>query len=127
MTTIETMLETFKNVADNPHEQLQKHLSAGKRVIVGIIDDDICLRGHYIGGIRILGTINQAQEIIRRMNLDAVVIACEMSPAWFQVVRRILLPTGVKVTHFSFSETPVDDEACETGVETPKKGKEDTR
>jgi len=33
MTTIETMLETFKNVADNPHEQLQKHLSAGKRVI----------------------------------------------------------------------------------------------
>ena len=106
--------------------ELVRKTTSNSRIIVGIIDDDICLRGHYIGGIRILGTINQAPEIIRRMNVDAVVIACEMSPAWFQVVRRILLPTGVKVTHFSFSETPVDDEACETGVETPK-GKEETR
>ena len=33
MTTIETMIATFKHVAANPHEQLQKHLAAGKRVI----------------------------------------------------------------------------------------------
>ena len=106
--------------------ELVRKTTSNSRIIVGIIDDDICLRGHYIGGIRILGTINQAPEIIKRMHVDAVVIACEMSPAWFQVVRRILLPTGVKVTHFSFSETLVDNAACETGVKT-KKGKEETR
>ena len=33
MTAIQTMLETFKDVADNPHVQLEKHLEAGKRVI----------------------------------------------------------------------------------------------
>ena len=33
MAAIETMLETFRGIADNPHAQLQKHLVAGKRVI----------------------------------------------------------------------------------------------
>ena len=33
MAAIETMLETFKGIASNPHAQLQKHLEAGKRVI----------------------------------------------------------------------------------------------
>ena len=33
MTAIQTMLETFKDVADNPHVQLEKHLESGKRVI----------------------------------------------------------------------------------------------
>ena len=33
MASIEEMLATFANVAANPHEQLQKHLDAGKRVI----------------------------------------------------------------------------------------------
>lgn len=33
MAAIETMLETFRGIADNPHAQLQKHLEAGKRVI----------------------------------------------------------------------------------------------
>ena len=33
MAAIETMLETFKGIASNPHAQLQKHLEAGRRVI----------------------------------------------------------------------------------------------
>ena len=106
--------------------ELVRKTTSNSRIIVGILDDDICLRGHYIGGIRILGTINQAPEIIKKMNVDAVVIACEMSPAWLQVVRQILEPTGVKVTLFSFSETPVLDTACSTRSENPK-GKDKTR
>ncbi len=33
MTEMETLLAEFEHVAGNPHEQLQKHLAAGKRVI----------------------------------------------------------------------------------------------
>ena len=76
-------------------------------MIVGIIDDDILLRGQQIGGIRIEGTLLDAPEIINRLNVDAVVIACVVTPEWLEIVRKTLAPTGVKVTLFSFSETEV--------------------
>ena len=87
--------------------ELVRTTSANDRMIVGILDDDIYLKGKYIGGIRIYGTINDAREVINALNVDAVVIACVVSDEWMKVVREILAPTGVKITQFSFSETPV--------------------
>ena len=88
--------------------ELVRSASANDRIIVGILDDDLCLRGRYIGGIRVLGTINQAPEFINSLNADAVVVACEISDEWMRVVRRILAPTGVKVTVFSFAEREIE-------------------
>ena len=87
--------------------ELVRTTSANDRMIVGIIDDDVYLRGRFIGGIRIMGTINDAQEIINSTNADAVVIACEMTNEKLDAVKRILAPTGVKVSLFAFSETDV--------------------
>ena len=87
--------------------ELVRTTSANDRMIVGILDDDIYLKGKYIGGIRIYGTINDAREVINALNVDAVVIACVVSDEWMKVVKGILGPTGVKVTRFSFAETPV--------------------
>ena len=56
---------------------------------------------------KIAGTINDAPEVINALNVDAVVIACIVSDEWLKVVKDILAPTGVKVTRFSFAETPV--------------------
>ena len=42
---------------------------------VGLIDDDIFLRGRYIGGLRVLGTIDQAKKIINANKNDLVKIA----------------------------------------------------
>ena len=56
---------------------------------------------------RIVGTINDAPEVINALNVDAVVIACIVSDEWLKVVKDILAPTGVKVTRFAFAETPV--------------------
>ena len=70
--------------------ELVRSASANDRIIVGILDDDVCLRGKYIGGIRILGTIKQAPEIVNSVNADTVVIACEISDDWLKVVRRSL-------------------------------------
>ena len=87
--------------------ELVRTTAANDRMIVGLLDDDILLRDHYIGGIRVMGTINQAPEIINEVNADAVVIACEVTDEWLAVVKRILAPTGVKVTHFGFTEKEV--------------------
>ena len=87
--------------------ELVRTTSANERMIVGLLDDDVYLKGKYIGGIRIYGTINDAPEVIDSLNVDAVVIACVISDEWLEVVKRVLAPTGVKVTKFSFSETPV--------------------
>ena len=87
--------------------ELVRTTSANDRIIVGLLDDNVYLKGRYIGGIRIYGTINDAPEVINRLNVDAVVIACVVSDEWLKVVKEILAPTGVKVTQFSFVEAPV--------------------
>ena len=87
--------------------ELVRTTSANDRMIVGLLDDDVYLKGKYIGGIRIYGTINDAPEVINALNVDAVVIACVVSDEWLKVVRDILASTGVKVTRFSFAETPI--------------------
>lgn len=68
-----------------------------------------------MGGLRILGTINQAPEFVRSLRVDEVVVACEVSPEWLKVVLEVLAPTGVKVSLFSFSETVVAAPAAGAG------------
>ncbi len=87
--------------------ELVRTTAANERVIVGLLDDDVLLRGQQIGGIRIEGTLLDAPAVIERMNVDSVVVACVVTPEWMKVVRETLEPTGVKISLFSFSETPL--------------------
>ena len=87
--------------------ELVRTTDANDRMIIGLLDDDILLRGQYIGGVKIMGTLAQAPEIIRRMDIDAVVVACAVSDEWLEVIRKTLAPTGVKVTLFTFSEKEI--------------------
>ena len=89
--------------------ELVRNTSANDRIIVGIIDDDFLMRGQYIGGIRVMGTLSQSPEIINALNVDSVVIACAMRPEWLKVVLQVLKPTGVKVTLFNFSEKEIKE------------------
>lgn len=89
--------------------ELVRTTSANDRIIVGILDDDLTLVGKRIGGIKVLGTINQASEVINAINADAVVIACHVTDEWMKVVKDILRPTGVKISHFSFNEKEVQN------------------
>ena len=87
--------------------ELVRTTSANDRMIVGLMDDDILLRGQYVGGIRVYGTLLEAPEIINRLNVDSVVVACEVTDAWLKVVKETLGPTGVRVTHFKFEEKEI--------------------
>ena len=87
--------------------ELVRRTSANDRIVVGLLDDDILLRGQYIGGAKVLGTLMEAPEIVNRVNADAVVIACEVTDDWLKVIRETLAPTGVKITHFNFTEKEI--------------------
>jgi DNA mismatch repair ATPase MutL len=56
------------------------------------------------GGIKIYGTINEIAEIINITNADSLVIACKVSDEWRTVLKKLLAPTGVKVTEFVLEE-----------------------
>ncbi len=87
--------------------ELVRRTSENNRIIVGLLDNDILLRGQYIGGIKVYGTLIEAPDIINQLNVDAVVIACEVTDAWLKVIRETLAPTGVRVTHFNFTEKAI--------------------
>ncbi len=78
-----------------------------KRVIVGLVDDDILLRGKIIGGIRVDGPHMDARRIVAETRADAVVIACELPPERLRTVVETFKSCGVKVSHFNFSEQPL--------------------
>jgi len=78
-----------------------------KRMIVGLIDDDFLLRGKYIGGIKIHGTLEQAPDIIKDLKVNAVVIACVLTPARLEVARKVFASCGVKVTQWIQEEREI--------------------
>ena len=87
--------------------ELVRTTSANDRMIVGILDDDVYLKGKYIGGIKVLGTLRDAPEAINAVNADSVVIACAVTDDRLKAVKDVLVQTGVRLTRFAFSETKV--------------------
>lgn len=87
--------------------ELVRNTASNDRIIVGILDDDILLKGKYIGGIQIKGPLLEAPKIINEMNVDAVVVACEVDAPWMKIIKETLKPTGVKVSYFSFNEKEI--------------------
>ncbi len=81
---------------------------ANRRVIVGLLDDDMLLRNQYIGGIRIFGTLEQAPAILPRLKADLVVIACKMTPARRAAAHRILSACNIPVVEWTFAEKPFE-------------------
>ncbi len=88
--------------------ELVRTASKNDRIIVGIVDDNILLRGQYVGGIKICGSITMIERIVKETNADALVIACDMSPKRLDVVRQKLAATGLKVSRFYLNEKQLD-------------------
>ena len=87
--------------------ELVRKILQERRVIVGLIDDDILLRGKYIGGIRVDGPHMDAKRIIEETRADSVVIACELPTERLDAVTKMFKDCGVKVSLFSFTEKAV--------------------
>ena len=87
--------------------ELVRKFQQDRRIIVGLVDDDILLRGKIIGGIRVDGPHMDAKRIVAETRADSVVIACELSPERLKAVVDTFRRCGVKVSHFGFTEQAI--------------------
>ena len=88
--------------------ELVRTASENDRIIVGIVDDNLLLRGQYIGGVKIFGPLNMLEAIIEKTKADALVIACDLSPERLDAVSRKLALTNLKVSRFYLNEKQLD-------------------
>jgi FlaA1/EpsC-like NDP-sugar epimerase len=94
--------------------ELVRTASENDRIIVGIVDDNILLRGQYIGDVKVCGSIGMIDSIIKETRADAVVIACELSPQRLAIVRQRLAAAGLPVSMFYLNEKKLDISAEES-------------
>ncbi|MGN0852789.1 MAG: hypothetical protein ACI4Q3_05380 [Kiritimatiellia bacterium] len=85
--------------------ELVRSSASGHRVIVGLLDDDVLLRGQYIGGVRIYGTLEQAPSILQQLRADAVVVACKLTDRRLEVARQMFARCGIEATIWTCEET----------------------
>ena len=78
-----------------------------RRIIMGIVDDDVLIKNQYIGGTRIFGRSSDAGTFIRDLRIDEVVIACELSPDVLASKTAFFKSLGVKVSLWSCEEHPL--------------------
>ena len=95
--------------------ELVRGASRNSRVIVGLIDDDLLLHGHYIGGIRVFGGLSSAKVAVRALRADTAVIACQLTPARLELARKVFADAGLRVLLWSFEEKEL--EPCQDSTE----------
>ena len=95
--------------------ELVRGASRNSRVIVGLIDDDLLLHGHYIGGIRVFGGLSSAKVAVRALRADTAVIACQLTPARLELARKVFADAGLRVMLWSFEEKEL--EPCQDSIE----------
>ena len=95
--------------------ELVRGASRNSRVIVGLIDDDLLLHGHYIGGIRVFGGLSSAKVAARVLRADTAVIACELTPERLKLARKALADAGLRVTLWNFEEKELEPCQDSTG------------
>ena len=95
--------------------ELVRGASRNSRIIVGLIDDDLLLHGHYIGGIRVFGGLSSVKVAVRALRADTAVIACELSPERLEVARKAFADAGLRVLLWSFEEKELEPCQNSTG------------
>lgn len=85
--------------------EIVRKIMTERRVVVGIVDDDILLRGKYIGGLKVDGPHMDAKRIVKETKADSLVIACELAPERLHAVVESFKSCGLKISHFTFAET----------------------
>ena len=88
--------------------ELVRTASENDRIIVGIVDDNLLLRGQYVGSVKIYGPLNMLESIIEKTKADALVIACDLSPERLNIVSKKLALTDLKVSRFYLNEKQLD-------------------
>lgn len=81
------------------------------RVVLGVVDDDIHLRGRIIAGHQVFGGFQELREIVTEHRIDGVVITCLMPPEKQARVVEALRELGVKTSVWACEEKVLFDPA----------------
>ena len=71
---------------------------------MGIIDDDINLKGRIIAGYTVLGGVGNLKDLVSEWRADALVITCLLSPEKQTQVVRIAESLGILVSVWACEE-----------------------
>jgi UDP-N-acetylmuramyl pentapeptide phosphotransferase/UDP-N-acetylglucosamine-1-phosphate transferase len=74
------------------------------RVIIGVIDDDLNLRGRIISGHRVIGGFDRLNEWLLQQQVDGVIITCLMDEEKQARVVRVLSEAGLRVLLWACEE-----------------------
>lgn len=87
--------------------EMAEHSGKNERVIVGVLDDDINLRGGIVAGYKVLGVFDELPALTRAYKADALVITCDMAEDKQRQVARQARELGLKVSVWSCTEHPL--------------------
>lgn len=77
------------------------------RVIVGIVDDDLHLKGRIICGYNVLGSIDELQRHVGTLQVDALTITCLLEPEKQAKVVQMAESLGLLVSVWTCEEKPL--------------------
>jgi len=78
-------------------------------VIMGIIDDDIPLKGRIIAGHRVLGGIDGVAEWVTKYRIDGIIITCLLEPEKEAQVVAVFEKLGMRVSVWACDEKILAD------------------
>ena len=84
--------------------ELSERPGMNDRIIVGVIDDDLNLRGRIIAGYRVLGGLEQVGDWLVQQRVDGVLITCLMDEEKQAHLVRLFCKMGLKVTVWACEE-----------------------
>jgi UDP-N-acetylmuramyl pentapeptide phosphotransferase/UDP-N-acetylglucosamine-1-phosphate transferase len=68
------------------------------RVVLGIVDDDVNLRGRIIAGHRVVGGADKIDEVMAKQRVDGVIITCFMDEEKLERMTHWLSGKGLRVS-----------------------------
>ena len=102
--------------------ELTERSGMNDRVIMGILDDDIHLKGRIISGYTVFGGMAEIEELIVGQRVDGVIITCLMEPEKRAELVKVLEKIGVLVSVWACDEVVLADPHSRMGSDGGTKG-----
>jgi hypothetical protein len=83
------------------------HSGLNERIVVGVIDDDMHLKGRMIAGYSVLGTVDELENLAKAWRVDSLVITCLLDPERQEQIVRRAEAMGVRTSLWVSEERPV--------------------
>jgi len=95
--------------------EMAVHSGQNTRVLLGILDDDVNLRGRIIAGYTVLGGLDELPELVAKWHVDALVITCLLDDAHESQIVRVAESAGVAVSKWVCDEEAMTASAGKDG------------